>query len=130
MDHSRATNPLTISAPISCEPVGEPDTFRWAKISANAETGIGSGEIGMNRDLRLLRFADVKNREHCQVDIFSAITMRQKCNGEGEIRTPATLSGRPVFETGAFNHSATSPGVGVQATGFIAIGQRAWIVAV
>jgi hypothetical protein len=30
-------------------------------------------------------------------------------NGEGEIRTPATLSGRPVFETGAFNHSATSP---------------------
>ena len=31
-------------------------------------------------------------------------------NGEGEIRTPATLAGRPVFETGAFNHSATSPG--------------------
>ncbi len=30
-------------------------------------------------------------------------------SGEGEIRTPATLSGRPVFETGAFNHSATSP---------------------
>ncbi len=30
-------------------------------------------------------------------------------NGEGEIRTPATLAGRPVFETGAFNHSATSP---------------------
>src|SRR3954463_10254170 len=30
--------------------------------------------------------------------------------GEGEIRTPATLSGRPVFETGAFNRSATSPG--------------------
>ena len=34
----------------------------------------------------------------------------EKYNGEGEIRTPATLSGRPVFETGAFNHSATSPG--------------------
>jgi site-specific DNA recombinase len=31
-------------------------------------------------------------------------------SGEGEIRTPATLAGRPVFETGAFNHSATSPG--------------------
>jgi hypothetical protein len=30
-------------------------------------------------------------------------------SGEGEIRTPATLAGRPVFETGAFNHSATSP---------------------
>jgi hypothetical protein len=33
-------------------------------------------------------------------------------NGEGEIRTPATLAGRPVFETGAFNHSATSPAGG------------------
>ena len=32
-------------------------------------------------------------------------------SGEGEIRTPATLAGRPVFETGAFNHSATSPGI-------------------
>ncbi len=30
-------------------------------------------------------------------------------NGEGEIRTPATLSSRPVFETGAFSRSATSP---------------------
>ena len=35
-----------------------------------------------------------------------------KNNGEGEIRTRATLAGRPVFETGAFNHSATSPGGG------------------
>jgi hypothetical protein len=39
--------------------------------------------------------------------------------GEGEIRTPATLSGRPVFETGAFNHSATSPGGGRQANGLL-----------
>ncbi len=30
--------------------------------------------------------------------------------GEGEIRTHDTLTGIPVFETGAFNHSATSPG--------------------
>src|SRR5688500_7420644 len=30
-------------------------------------------------------------------------------SGEGEIRTPVTLAGQPVFETGAFNHSATSP---------------------
>jgi hypothetical protein len=29
--------------------------------------------------------------------------------GEGEIRTHETLSGSPVFKTGAFNHSATSP---------------------
>ena len=29
--------------------------------------------------------------------------------GEGGIRTPGTLSGTPVFKTGAINHSATSP---------------------
>jgi len=31
-------------------------------------------------------------------------------NGEGEIRTPVALTGQPVFKTGAFNRSATSPG--------------------
>src|SRR5688572_4006225 len=31
-------------------------------------------------------------------------------SGEGEIRTPGTIAGTPVFETGAFNRSATSPG--------------------
>ena len=29
--------------------------------------------------------------------------------GEGEIRTPEPLAGLPVFKTGAFNRSATSP---------------------
>ena len=29
--------------------------------------------------------------------------------GEGGIRTPDTLAGTPVFETGAINRSATSP---------------------
>src|SRR5262249_24174636 len=38
-------------------------------------------------------------------------TCKMRDNGEGEIRTPATLSGRPVFETGAFNRSATSPDI-------------------
>src|SRR5687768_9465170 len=32
-------------------------------------------------------------------------------HGQGEIRTLDTLSGMPVFETGAFSHSATCPGV-------------------
>src|SRR5450631_2210234 len=31
-------------------------------------------------------------------------------NGEGGIRTPDTFARIPVFETGAFNRSATSPG--------------------
>jgi hypothetical protein len=47
---------------------------------------------------------DVRNPRH------PSYGRRGFCSGEGEIRTPATLAGRPVFETGAFNHSATSPG--------------------
>lgn len=39
-------------------------------------------------------------------------------NGEGEIRTRATLAGRPVFETGAFSRSATSPERGRNSSGF------------
>src|SRR5260370_25032668 len=35
--------------------------------------------------------------------------LRRKSGGEGGIRTPDTLSGMPVFKTGAINHSATSP---------------------
>ena len=32
-----------------------------------------------------------------------------KVGGERGIRTPETLTRLPVFKTGAFNHSATSP---------------------
>jgi hypothetical protein len=41
----------------------------------------------------------------------AVITVRlmQETGGEGGIRTPGTLSGTPVFKTGAINHSATSP---------------------
>ena len=39
--------------------------------------------------------------------------------GEGGIRTPDTLSGMPVFKTGAINHSATSP----ESTSFTAAGR-------
>jgi hypothetical protein len=49
------------------------------------------------------------------VDISADITSLQVLDykgngGEGGIRTPDTLSGMPVFKTGAINHSATSPG--------------------
>jgi hypothetical protein len=33
------------------------------------------------------------------------------CGGEGGIRTPDTLSGMPVFKTGVFNRSTTSPAI-------------------
>jgi hypothetical protein len=41
--------------------------------------------------------------------VFCQIAFWRSDSGEGEIRTPATLAGRPVFETGAFSRSATSP---------------------
>ena len=38
--------------------------------------------------------------------------------GEGGIRTHGTLSRTPVFKTGAFNRSATSPRISAVFTGF------------
>ena len=35
--------------------------------------------------------------------------LRRLNGGRGGIRTPDTLSGTPVFKTGAINHSATLP---------------------
>jgi hypothetical protein len=35
--------------------------------------------------------------------------VKQDDGGRGGIRTPDTLSGTPVFKTGAINHSATLP---------------------
>ena len=40
---------------------------------------------------------------------FATILNFSRNCGEGEIRTPETLAGLPLFESGAFNHSATSP---------------------
>src|SRR5208282_4730917 len=39
----------------------------------------------------------------------SKLLMLKLVGGEGGIRTPDTLSGMPVFKTGAINRSATSP---------------------
>src|SRR5580658_3852736 len=47
---------------------------------------------------------------------FSALRLR---GGEEGIRTPDTLSGMPVFKTGAINHSATSPVIQFYYTSFV-----------
>jgi hypothetical protein len=51
---------------------------------------------------------------------FDCLTLipPQGYGGEGEIRTPETLASLPVFKTGAFNRSATSPCACNQRTGF------------
>jgi hypothetical protein len=45
--------------------------------------------------------------------------------GEGEIRTPEALASLPVFKTGAFNRSATSPLKWNQSVTLILSGRRA-----
>ena len=45
-------------------------------------------------------------------------------SGEGEIRTPATIARRPVFETGAFSRSATSPGWTADTSGYGILRQK------
>jgi hypothetical protein len=44
---------------------------------------------------------------------YSQMQDKKSNGGEGGIRTPDTLSGMPVFKTGAINHSATSPSITV-----------------
>lgn len=44
--------------------------------------------------------------------------------GKGEIRTLDTLSGMPLFESGAFNHSATFPNANVLYQSLLAFGKR------
>jgi hypothetical protein len=61
-----------------------------------------SVSLGRNREMRV-SFADSTQNEGT-----SSLQARLH-GGEGGIRTPGTLSGTPVFKTGAINHSATSP---------------------
>ncbi len=52
------------------------------------------------------------SRSHLNFDSLVRADLVQgvkRTGGEGGIRTPDTLSGMPVFKTGAINHSATSP---------------------
>ncbi len=42
------------------------------------------------------------------------VLISRKCGGEGGIRTPGEVTPTPVFKTGAFDHSATSPQSGKQ----------------
>ena len=54
-----------------------------------------------------------------------------RSGGEGEIRTPVTRKGKPAFEAGAIDHSATSPrGLSLHYTNRTAlVGQAIGVVA-
>ena len=47
----------------------------------------------------------------CVAGVFGFPRERVSCNGEGGIRTHGDPKATPVFKTGAFNRSATSPDV-------------------
>ena len=64
----------------------------------------------------MLRFEVIRAFGMSAISFRRLFSWSDKISGEGEIRTPATLAGRPVFETGAFSHSATSPGWGREYT--------------
>ena len=49
-----------------------------------------------------------------------------KNGGEGEIRTLEARKGLPVFKTGAFNRSATSPQFGMRFTVQITQADHRW----
>src|SRR5690348_1354843 len=67
--------------------------------------------VDVQRSFRLIA------EERCRSDSYRMNTTDENSGGEGGIRTPDTLSGMPVFKTGAINHSATSP-VATAAFGF------------
>ena len=71
-------------------------------LRCRAVRSLLSGLSGKNREIRAC-FA------YFWVSCGGTSLQLRLRGGEGGIRTPDTLSGMPVFKTGAINHSATSP---------------------
>lgn len=66
---------------------------------------------GLKRMQNLQSFCRISD-DHKRLNLNYAIDFKSFTKifgGEGEIRTPDTLSGTLAFEASAFNHSATSP---------------------
>jgi hypothetical protein len=61
------------------------------------------------RHQRMRRVSDSYNHSEGVAGTDVSGTDNQRTGGEGGIRTPDTVSRIPVFKTGAFNRSATSP---------------------
>ncbi len=61
-------------------------------------------------DMLWMRAAIEALEEQLRSGLFHVSANSRECSGgEGEIRTPEALASLPVFKTGAFNRSATSP---------------------
>lgn len=84
---SNLGNTSEIEAALPCAPLENHETLKLPGASGNL----------------LQRSADAKN------DQPQSLKSPKGKNGERGIRTPVTVSHKPDFESGAFNHSATLP---------------------
>src|SRR5437870_2284221 len=82
---------------------------RRLHVPAVVEGDHDAGSLGDHRALRL-RGGDVAHGKPLVTDFCRLRSSRS--DGEGGIRTHETLTGLPVFETGSFSHSDTSPKAG------------------
>jgi integrase len=65
-----------------------------------------AGKSGQERSQAAVNIEDAEKEENPRIPSEK----RGFSNGGGGIRTPVTLTGQPVFKTGAFSRSATPPG--------------------
>ena len=73
--------------------------------------------ISSSRNLGLLNSLSINKKNLCSIyyglnwskQVIQCLGSINRNGGEGGIRTHGTLARSPVFKTGAFDHSATSP---------------------
>ena len=92
--------------------------FRGARVAGSeiGDSGIGYGAMraGRSRSGRRTGRADQIEGEESRVGSDAAAKgKRERCGGEGGIRTHEERKPLPVFKTGAVNRLATSPHDGV-----------------
>lgn len=95
------------------------------------EKGAHSGAKGAENGAKQLAFSGLQIPRDCTSvpekenagtidNIRRSGVFSCKLSGEGGIRTPGTVAGTPVFETGTFGRSATSPGMST----FLAVSEK------
>src|SRR3954447_16297343 len=91
-------------------------SYRWSRAEwrrSRRNEVAGGGESGIRTHGTLLTYTRFPSVRLKPLGHLSGVDPRscQACGtgGEGGIRTPDTRKGITVFETAAFNHSATSP---------------------
>src|SRR5215469_1494052 len=83
-------------------------TIPIANHDNNSTNRTRTSDYRTGTKLKRWRRSCSRNEIAGQVTVYNLLITKSN-GGEGGIRTPGTLSGTPVFKTGAINHSATSP---------------------